>query len=85
MVSVVRSTVNNFREQFLVMHYLESSPALVLQQRKKAARSVSQRPQLSRVADVYQQSFFLSRSPFYSSFTPTLYAHMEARFITSVN
>lgn len=94
MVSVVRFAVNNFREQFFVMYYLESSPCRSCaegkkrkKEKKKAAYFEKARGHSWIMLQMFTSSHFslFSRGPFYSRSRAEFYTHFICTHGTQIN
>lgn len=84
MVSVVRFTVNNFREQFFVMHYLESSPCWSGWGRK-AAYFEKLEATAESCCRCLPGVIFLLRSLFYLHSRAEFYTHFICTHGTQIN
>ncbi len=84
MVSVVRFTVNNFREQFFVMYYLERLSVLV-QLREKGSTFGKLEATAESCCRCLPAVIFLFRSPFYLHSRVEFYTHFICTHGTQIN
>lgn len=84
MVSVVRFTVNNFREQFFVMYYLESL-SVPVQLREKGSIFRKLEATAESCCRCLPAVIFLFRSPFYLHSRVEFYTHFICTHGTQIN